>query len=452
MKHRLDLTKSSVPKTISVMTFNMIIGMLGMVLFNLVDTYFIGKLGTTPLASIGFTLPVIMFQGAISLGMGIGASSLISQAIGRKNNNDVLRFTTFALILAVIIAVFMCILGLLTINPVFRLLGADENQLELIREYMIIWYIGVPFVVIPMVGNHAIRAAGNTAIPSIIMLISVGVNVVLDPLFIFGAGPISALGLKGAALATVFSRAISLVAALYFLHHRFKMISLKILTLENMLISSKKIFYLGFPAALTQMLLPVTMSFVTRIVSSYGEEAVAALGVANRIEFFAMAPLMALYSVIIPFTGQNRGAMKIDRISQGIRFSSQFSMILGLLTFLVFLIFAKNIAGIFTSNPDVIKSVVYYMIIVSIGYGFQGVSGIGAAVFNALHKPLNSAGINAMRLIVLLIPLVLLGSWTYGLNGIFTGIMLSSVISGILTFFWLKKSINQILVSEIQSE
>jgi putative MATE family efflux protein len=441
MKQRKNLTEGSVSKAIIGMTLPMIVGMFSIVAFNLVDTWFIAKLGTTALAAMSFTLPVVMLQGAISMGLGIGASAVISQAIGKNDSTTMKQLTTSALFLSVILVIVVVTLGLLTINPLFRLLGASEELLPLIKEYMSVWYIGVPFVVIPMVGNNAIRATGNTTIPSVIMLASVLINIVLDPLFIFGVGIFPEWGLKGAAVATVIARMGTLVVSLSFLRFKFDMLTTKFDSFKVMWNGWKQILYIAVPAALTQILMPLSMGFLTKLVAGYGENAVAALGVANRIEFFALAPLMALGSVVIPFIGQNLGAKKYDRIIEGYKFSMKFSLGLGVMVLLVFFLFKTGLAQIFTSKPEVISIVGLYLSIVSIGYGFQGITAISSSSFSALNKPLNAAGVNLLRLVVFFVPFALVGSHIWGLTGIFGAIAAASILAGAIAQVWVKRTV-----------
>lgn len=444
MNKTRNLTGDPVAKVIIAMTLPMIVGMLSTVAFNLVDTWYIGKLGITALAAMSFTLPVVMLQGAIAMGLGVGASAVVSQAIGQKNSASVKELTTSALFLSVSLVIAVVIIGLLTIEPLFRAMGATDALLPLIKEYMTVWYCGVPFVVIPMVGNNAIRATGNTTIPSAIMLFSVVMNVILDPLFIFGIGPFPQWGLKGAAVATVFARMASLCISLYFLHFRFAMLTAKFATFRSILEAWKQILYIALPAALTQILMPLSMGFLTKLVSIYGENAVAALGVANRIEFFALSPLMALGAVLIPFTGQNLGANKFDRITEGYRFGTRFAMLLGLAVLVLFLLFKSGLAHLFTRKPEVITIVGLYLSIVAIGYGFQGITAISSASFSALNKPLQAAGVNLLRLVVFLIPLALIGSHFWGLRGIFGAMAVASVGAGFLAQIWVVHTVRSL--------
>ncbi len=341
-KSNAKLIEGDISKILYKMTIPMIVGIFGMIFFNLVDTYFIGILGVDELAAISFTFPVIMIVMSISMGLGVGASSVISREIGIGNLNQVKRYTTDVLILSLAIVILLVILGLFTLNPLFQLLGAKKELIPLIRDYMIIWYAGVPLVVIPMVGNSVIRATGDTKSPGLIMMVAVLVNLVMDPLLIFGMGPFPRLELKGAAIATLIARACVLIFALYVLHRREKIISLQLPTLKDLFHSWKKILYIALPISLTNLIAPVTIAIITKLVADYGKNAVAAFGITSRLEMFSLAIVMALSAVIAPFTGQNYGAKKYKRIIRGIQLSTNFSIIYGLVVMFSSFFFQKN--------------------------------------------------------------------------------------------------------------
>ncbi|MDA3838251.1 MAG: MATE family efflux transporter [Candidatus Delongbacteria bacterium] len=441
MKSKAVLTEGPINKSIMKLTFGMMVGMYAMVMFNLVDTFFIGQLGTTYLAAMSFTFPVVMIYSHIGLGLGVGASAVISRAIGNGDHETVQRLTTGALILGFGIAVIMIVLGLLTIDPVFRALGAKGEILGYIKDYMFIWYIGVPFVVIPMMGNNAIRAAGNTAIPSTVMIIGMTVNGIIDPILIFGLGPFPRMELKGAAIATVFARLTTFAVTLLFLKYKFKMISFAVIKINTIFDTWRRVLFIGIPASLTQFIVPISMGIITRMVSGYGEEAVAALGVGTRIEMFALAPIFSLGTVILAFAGQNIGAKNFDRLHKGIKFSHRFSMITGAILFIGLAFSGKYIAMIFDNNVNVIQIIVLYLILVSAGYGFQGIMFVTANTFNAMHKPYKAMSMNAIRMFGLYVPLAWLGSYFWDLPGLFAGVGLSAVIGGIIAMIWVNRAV-----------
>lgn len=421
----------------------MMIGMVGMVAFNLVDTFFVGKLGTDALAAMGFTLSVVLLQGSISMGLGIGTAAIISRSIGQGDNQQVRRLTVDSLFLSLVLVICIIVPGLFTIRPLFSLLGAQGHFLEMVYDYMFIWFLGVPFVVIPMVGNNAIRAAGNTMIPSIIMLVAIVVNTVLDPLLIFGIGPFPRLELKGAAIATVIARAMTMVASLMFLRYRFDMLTTRLPSPSQLLHSWKQILHIGAPAALNQLMLPLSLAAITRLLASYGHIAVAAFAISNRIEMFALSPLMSLGAVMIPFIGQNAGANKLGRIKEGVKYSYSFSMFLSVAIFIAVVLLGKQIALTFNKDPDVVSISYQYLIIVSLSYGFYGIVGLTSAFFNALKKPALAMFITSLRAIILYIPLAWIGSKIWELPGVFIAAAVASVISGIVGMVLLRASLRK---------
>jgi MATE family, multidrug efflux pump len=430
---RAQLTEGPVTRMLIRLTIPMIFGILSMVLYNLVDTLFIGRLGKDQLAALSFTFPVVLVINSIALGVGVGASAAISRAIGAGDNNRVRRLATDSLVLALLIVGVFAVGGILTIDPLFRLLGANETILPYIKQYMSIWYPGVICVVVPMVGNNAIRATGDTRTPGIVMMIGALTNAVLDPLLIFGIGPFPALGIRGAAAATLIGRSIALVVALYVLSVREHLLDFRRPRLRAIMDSWKEVLYVGVPAAATRMIIPIGAGIVTRILSEHGTEAVAGYGVATRVEFFALAIINALAAVMAPFIGQNLGAGKVHRIREGYRTAQIMSLIVGILFFTVLLILAAPIARLFSDAPEVVRVTIRYLRIVPIAYALQGIYIISAPGLNVLHKPLVAAGLGATEMLVLIAPLTLLGSRLFGMTGVFIAIAVSYALTGLLS-------------------
>ena len=326
MKRKSDravLTEGNLKKQIVHLAIPMMFGMLGLSVFNIVDTIYVGLLGTKPLAALSFTFPVVLILNSIALGMGVGVSSVLARALGHGDHQRVVRYTTDSLTLSFFVIILLVIAGELTIVPLFGLLGAKGGILKMVRQYVQVWYAVLLFVVFPMVGNSAIRALGDTKTPGTIMLIAGLTNIVLDPLFIFGLGPFPRLEIRGAAIATVLSRSITFFVAIYVLTYREKLISFKNVLFSEMIDSWKKIFYVGGPAAITRIIVPFSAGIITALLASVGAAEVAGFGVATRFERFALLFIMSLSTVMAPFVGQNFGAGKIKRIHGGINFASQ---------------------------------------------------------------------------------------------------------------------------------
>jgi len=435
---RAMLIEGAVGRTLIDLTIPMIFGMLGMVAFNLVDTYFVGQLGTVELAAMSFTFPVVMIVSSLAFGIGTGGSAVISRAIGEGDHHKVRRLTTDLLLLALTVVIIVVIIGLLTMDPVFRLLGATPDILPRIKEYMAIWYLAMIFLIIPMVGNNAIRATGDTRTPSFVMLVAVFVNVILDPLLIFGWGPIPRMELAGAAAATAISRAVTLAVAFYVLYYREKMITFVWPGWRPLFASWRRIMQIGFPAAATNMITPISMGAITALVATFGAPAVAAFGVATRIDMFALTVIMSLSTVLGPFIGQNWGAGRYERVHIAVRQSELFSLAWGLLMLLIFVLFGRTIAGFFNDDPAVVEVVVLYLWLIPISYGFQGLLRLAAFSLNVLERPLYATALTILQMFVLYIPLAYAGAALYDLTGIFAAAATANIIAGIVAFFVLR--------------
>lgn len=436
-----NLTDHNVDKTIIRLTIPMIFGMLSMVIFNLTDTYFIGRLGTDQLAAISFTFPVVLIIGSVALGMGIGTASIVSRAAGGGNHKMVMKTATDGIFLSVCFVIIVTLLGLNTIDEVFTALGAGDDVLGYIRDYMSIWYLGMPFVVVPMVGNYIIRALGDTKTPSIIMAVAATANVIMDPLFIFGIGPFPELGIRGAALATVFGRIITFIVSLYILMFRDKVVKFRIRELNDVFDSWKHILYVGVPAAIVRIITPVSAGIITRLISAYGYEAVAGYGVGTKIEYFLLAFVNAMANVMVPFAGQNYGARKDYRIIEGMNYVRKTMFKYSVFIFATMLIIADEIAPLFNDNVEVNKVTILYLTILPIGYGFQGMLLNNASILNAVNKPLYAALFSSIQMFAICIPLAVALSHFIGIRGIFIALLISYIISGSFSYVFTKKTI-----------
>ena len=436
-KRNKILTEGPIGSMLVKLTWPMILGMLGMVIFNLTDTFFIGKVGVDELAAIGFTFPVIMLISSISMGMGIGTASLISRMIVSEKRSTVRQYAAHALALSVVVIIIFVTIGQLTLDPLFRLLGASPDILPLIKDYMVIWYWGMIFLVIPMVGNNIIRATGDTFTPGMLMLFSAIINIILDPLLIFGIGPFPELGLKGAAIATVIGRASGMIVTLYVLIRQKKLLTFHIPDLVEFFRTWKNILYIAGPAAISLLITPLSIGVLTRIIAGFGNEAIAAFGIIVRLEMLALLIIRALGSVMMVFAGQNWGLGNKTRIFQGIKIVSLFSVTWGIFVFIICMFAAQVIAGIFSSNPDVIQITAGYLVIVSFSYGFQGILMMSMGTFNGINKPFVAFGMIFIRMVGLYIPLAWFASSWIGLEGIFWAAFTANLISGAIAYLTL---------------
>ena len=444
MNNNRDLTQGSLGRQLVRMTGPMIFGILGITIFNLVDTFFVGLLGTRELAALSFTFPIVLTFHSLTMGVSTGVTAMISRAAGR-NEPEKLKAQVFdSIIIAIIMTILFIGIGFVIMKPVLILMKAEEDLLPIILTYLYIWLPGLIFVIFPMVGNGIIRALGDTKTPGVVMMIAALVNAVLDPMFIFGIGPFPDLGVAGAALATVIGRFVTFAIALYVLVKREKVLTLMKRKPREMLATWKEIFMIAIPAALSRIILPIGTGIITGLLAAYGLSAVAGFGVAAKLENFLLIITNALASVIVPIAGQNIGARKFDRVREIYRKSNLSTLFIQGGLFIVILFAAPLLAGIFSDDPEVIRIAATYLRIVAIAYGMKGMILLGAEMLNVMRRPLLSAALNIGQMFVLFIPLAWIGSSLFEINGIFIALALSLLIGAFAARGITRRAINRL--------
>ncbi|WAF94717.1 MATE family efflux transporter [Aeromonas sp. BC14] len=426
------------------MTGPMILGIVAILAFNLVDTFFIGMLGTQALAAISFTFPVTFVVTSLAMGLGAGLSAVMGHALGQGKHDEAARITTDNLFLAVLLVALIALAGALTIHPLFRLLGASDELIALIYDYMLIWYLTVPMLVLPMVGNAAIRATGDTKTPSLVMTVAGLVNGVLDPLLIFGIGPFPAWGIRGAAIATSLSWLMAMLVSLYILRHREGLLCWRLSPRPKLLAHWRALLHVAVPASFTNMLNPLANAVLMTIFAGLGTEVVAAYGAASRVEALLLIVMMALSSVLAPFISQNCGAGNPARAKAALQFCMRFALLFQLAVYALTWLLAPFIAELFSDHPQVVRLIVLYLHLVPIGYGFQGMVMLLASALNGVRASSVSFLFNGLRLFVFLLPGAWLGAKLGGEQGIYLGILVANLAAGTLAWWYARHRFEQL--------
>jgi len=435
------LTTGAVGRHLVDMTVPVLFGIFMMMLQGFVDAWFIGQVGDQELAALSFAFPVLMIVTSVAIGLGAGTSSVVARAIGAHDHRRARRLATDSLILSFAIAAVICTIGYLTIAPLFRLLGAPEDMLPLISGYMTILYAGVPFVVVGMVGLSSMRATGDTRLPSMLMVIAAVANIVLDPILIFGIGPIPAMGLQGAALAGVLARATIFFGTLYLMRMRLDMLTFNRPDPGELRKSWGDILHVGIPAAATNAIIPIATGVITAMLARYGTEAVAGFGVASRVESLMLVMFYAMSAVIGPFVGQNVSVGKPARIFLALRLNAIFCLAAGLVIALLLALLADWIPLLFSDNPQVTEVATQYLYIVPISYGAYGIVMIMNASFNGMGKPLPAVHISLARMVLIYLPLAYAGNHFFGIVGIFAAYAVANILTGVLAYSWARSSV-----------
>ncbi len=437
------LTQGSVGRHLVDMAVPVLFGIFTMIGQAFADMWFIGRVGDRELAALSFAFPILMIVTSVAIGLGAGTSSVVARAIGAHNHRRARRLATDSLILSFGITAIISVIGFFTINPLFTLLGAPADMIPLIAGYMTILYAGVPFVVVGMVGMSSMRATGDTRLPSMLMVIASVANVILDPILIFGVGPVPAMGLNGAAMASLLSRTAIFGGTLYLMRMRLDMLTFNKPDPGELRSSWADVLHVGIPAAGTNAIIPIATGVITAMLARYGPEAVAGFGVASRVESLTLVLFYALSAVIGPFVGQNISAGRADRIFEALRLCTFFCVGTGLAIAVLLAISGEWLPTLFSDNPQVTDVSTLFLMIAPISYGAYGMVMIMNATFNGMGKPMPAVHISVSRMAVVYVPLAFVAERYLGIAGIFAAYAFANIVSGLGAYVWVRASVQE---------
>ncbi|MDO9476358.1 MAG: MATE family efflux transporter [Pseudohongiella sp.] len=436
---RQKLTDGPITPILISMTIPMIVGMVMMFSFSLVDTFFVSLLGTEALSAISFTFPVTFTIMSLAIGLSIGTSAVVAKYIGRGETEKAKQASTVTNYVAIVLSGLLAATAYIFMDQIFLALGASTALLPVIREYMDIWMPTSVLLVAIICANSVLRANGDTRTPSMLMAGSGLINAVLTPLMVFGLGPIPALGIAGAAWATLISWIAGVIFLFYFLAIRHELIYKGLPSSPVFKTSALEMLKIGIPASGSNMLTPIAGGVLTAIVASYGETAVAAFGVGSRLESIACLVILALSSTLPPFVSQNLGAGRIDRIEEACRTSLRFVLTWQLLIYALMALSAGLIAAVFTRDESVANIIKLYLWIMPLGYGMQGVIILCNSALNAMHKPMIALYLSIARFFLFIVPLAWIGSEVAGLQGFFVGAFTGNVLMALLSWITFRR-------------
>lgn len=433
---KYDLTEGSIPRHLVRMTIPMIWGILALISFQLVDAYYISRLGTLQLASISYTFPITYGIFSIFIGFGVATSSVISRMIGERRTEDMKRVATHSLLIVLITSLIIATIGIILIEPIFNAIGVSADELPLIKSFMIPYLIGTFFISMPIVGNATLRASGDATTPAIIMTLAAIINAAINPVLIFGLLGFPRMELMGAAIGTIIANIIAVIACLTLMRKRNEIDFAYLIDLSQFKDSVKRILMVALPVGITGLLPSILGSFINHILSQSGSAAVAAYGAAGRMEAFLMVILMALSIGMGPIIGQNWGARNIERVKETVKYAISFSVIWSVTTALLISFFAHPIARIFSNDGQVQEYLSLYLVIVPMSYFVANISHGWGSTFNAIGKPQISASLILIKMVILSIPAVYIGYHLSGVTGVFGALALVNFLTGTIYHFW----------------
>ena len=428
-ERRTAITEQPIASQLIRLTAPMLLALVSVMGLGVVDSYFVAFLGTVELAAIGFTAPVTAVITSVALGLGMAISSRTSRLIGENKSEQASRLISDGFLLTTVIAMLAVMALALTNNSIFAALGAKNDTLAFINGYMRIWLIGAPLIMLTQVASSTFRALGDTASAAKIAVVLTLLNMIFDPLFIFGFGPIPAMGVEGAAIATVAAVLIASGYALYRLYWVEAVLLLDRPRWAQLKTNLDSLIQIAVPAMLANAIVPIIATALTTVVAVLGTATVAGWGVAVRIELLMLMVVYALSSTLPMFIGQNLGAQKPDRVHQALTIAFRFVFVWQALLTLGAWAMADAITALFTDDPVVAQSIRLFLSIVPVSHGLAGAVILINVSMNVLGKPRWALYINLLRLCALTLPLALLGRHIAGFEGVLLGIALGHLLA-----------------------
>ncbi len=438
-QRRQDIISKPIGKQLVSLTIPMLFALAAIIGLGVVDSYFISYLGTVELASIGFIAPITMIVTGVALGLGMAISSLNSKLVGAAQMGRAARLITDGFYLTALLALVCMVIIWLQLDNIFISIGADQTTLPAINEYMYFWVLAIPMLMFSQVCSSTFRSLGNTRTAAMIAISMTLLNIVLDPLLIFGIGPFPRMEMAGAGLATLISVCFSAAIGFYYLGVRERFLLWAVPKWSALKENFSALLEIAIPAVLANAIVPITASLVTLLVARFGTDAVAAYGVGTRVEALSIIVVYALSSTLPMFIGQNLGAERKDRVYQAIRIAFRFTLVLQVFIYLLLLVFAHYIAISFSLEPTVYETIKKFLYIVPISYGLAGIVVLINVSMNVLGKPRQALYINIVRMLFFYLPLAYLGGLWFGLTGLFVGLAIGNVCAYLFASYLLKR-------------
>ncbi|RNI28882.1 MATE family efflux transporter [Rufibacter latericius] len=433
-----DYTRLGLKKSILLLATPMILEMLMESLFAVVDIFLVGRLGPYALATVGLTESILMIVYSVGMGLSMAGTAMVARRVGEKNYAKAGTITYQLLVTGGVLALLTSAVTFAFAPEILQLMGADAEVITKGVGYTRIIFGSNLIIILLFLINGAFRGAGLPHLPMRTLWLANGANILLAPLFIFGLGPVPAMGLEGAAWATSISRGIGV---LYQLYHLLNGKHLLKITRDNLELSYKVILRIlkVSVGGMGQFLIEsASWIFLTRIVAEFGSNAIAGYTIAFRVIMFTLLPAWGLSSAATTLVGQNLGAGKPRRAELSVWLTARYNMIfLGLVT-AGFFFFGDHLAGLFTQVPEVISIASSGLKIITLGYIFFGLGMVMVQAFNGAGDTRTPAFINILVLWLFEVPLAyLLAIYLgYAQTGIFVTIAFCHSLHALISW-WL---------------
>ena len=408
MNSALSLTKDPIPRLIKKIALPASVGTLFQTLFNVVDTFFAGKISPEALSALAKSFPIYFIIIAACVGVTVGGTSLIANSIGENNKEKVLGYFANTIIYAFLISILITIIGLVFSPSLFALMGSDDEVILLSLKYTNVIFAGSIIFIMVVALNSLLHADGDTKTFRNILILSFFLNIILNPLFIFGFGFIPAMGIVGIGVATIVAQFVGLLIIFNKIikSSRIKDISIKYFYPKVYLL--KNLFFQSAPISAALLLISVGNFIIFAYIGVFGEYATAGYGSAARFEQILLLPVLGLNTAIISIIGQNFGAKNFSRVKESYFKAVMYGFTLMLISGLIIFLSADKIVSIFSNNQNVISFGTTYLKISALIFPAYPIFFISNGFFMAIKKSTYSMYLNIIRNVILFVPTIIM--------------------------------------------
>ena len=444
MSNQKHLGDAPIGKLLLQYSIPAIIGMVVNALYNIVDRMFIGNIpdiGSLAITGVGITMPIMTIVLAFGMLIGIGTTANISLNLGKGNRTTAEKLLGNAFTLSIIVGLAIAITGTIFANLILNLFGASENTLFYAKEYIGIILLGCTFNILSFALNSTVRADGNPKMSSITMVIGCGANIILDYLFIF----VLNLGVKGAALATIISQAITFFIILYYYTAGNSNLKLKI---ENFKLKKHLVtmtFAIGIAPFATQIATSLVQVIANNALKTYGSDlAIGAMTVISSLNIIFMMPIFGINQGCQPIIGFNYGAKKYERAKEAFKYATIAACVICIIGFISIQCFPTQIISLFNNDPELttlaIKGIRIYLLMMPV----VGINIVATSYYQSIGKAKISMFVSLLRQVILLIPFTIILPKFIGLDGVWAAGACADSLSVIITLILLKKEFKQL--------
>ena len=453
MQPKADLTTGDIKKQLWSLSWPMMLSVFFYTLYNIVDAYWVSKLSPEAIAAVSISQITLFLMISVGFGITVGSGVIMSMDIGAKNKDGAERVLGQSFVLTAIAGVFFTVVALLFREQLLTVSGAAGDIFQPALEYFTITSAGSILFFILITIMFAFNAQGDTFTLTKLFAVSTAINLVMDPILIFGHFGFPALGISGAAYSTLVSQAAFIAIAMYTLSSPKRTISFHFKNLTFNWVSVKKVLKIGIPAAMTQVINPIGMAALTYIAAhGFAEAGAIAFSLGMRIEFFAYLPAIGYGFGAMAMIGQAMGAEDLPRAKKVLRMTLLYGAGIALGLGICIAVFAHPIIDIFTKDPEVTALAITYMRSVVFSYCFLAAMMVEANAFQAMGKSWPGFWIAALRYLVLSIPISYVSITYLGwpIEGMWAAIIIGNVGAAVVGYIWVWRTLNKIDFIEVE--